>query len=83
MYDGLEGSLLRIVPSEEAHPPNMLTTGHSSDPSRIFPAFANIAFVYRRHALLCRFCCRSQLSCALGLLFASLLTGNGIAGLQS
>jgi hypothetical protein len=44
MHEGLEGSLLRIVPSGEARPPNMLTTDHSSDPSRIF-SLPIIAFV--------------------------------------
>ena len=44
MYDGLKG-FLRIVPSGEAHPPNLLITGHSSDPAGILPAFVNIAFV--------------------------------------
>ena len=46
MYDGLEG-----FPSREAHPPNMLITGHRSVLSKIFPALAKIVIGSRRHAI--------------------------------
>src|SRR6266576_2572572 len=51
VYDGFE-DFLPIATSllEKPHPPTMLITGHGSDPSRIFPTFANIAIVSPRHA---------------------------------